>query len=1383
MDRETKRRQASLREAFRSFDLDMSGKIVKGDMLVLAKAKRFGKTGVGSWDPSKNERLVKRMSCDDEGKISQTEFIRYFLENWHGGMETMSNSDFDASVDNFLQIAAKAQRGDKKRRRTRLIELFEAFDLDNNSAVDSNEFFKLARAKRVGTANPEWTSEKNESFMQRVDTDKNGDVDQDEFVKYFNETWHGGMDLFSNSDFDETLDFLMTLPGKLGEHDEIESLPSSPERAPEPEPSRSISPTTRTARGDILREVFNAFDIDQGGTIGESELLQLGQARRQSGQASGEWTANRNRRLIARMTKDNGASGNITESEFVSYFDDILPGDNESFTRETDNFLKVANMCGSPVRGGGGGGGRRGSATSRTSSRQSSASRTERSRVPKLDVSSPVPSRSTQSPERTPREREAGLNGIFRMLDMDRTGSISKKYLAYVTSQALEKGEIGGSWSTNQNRNALDNLNYVRGAVAQHDFTYFFKSIWYGGLENLSDSDFDAAIASLRSISRKVQTEGVPSGVSSMSQNGRSPSKDRNSSKGGASASKEANLSDEERKFVREKNLRLREVFSLLDFGRRGDLYRVDLRVLGPLANTLLDYMNEEGVECVSSSTFLEMMGAAMSSDAEEFATQADDLDACAKASRKDKEAERRGRRTAKLERVFAAFDLDGSGSIERDELFELGKARRVAGQAHGSWTEEKNDRLVQKLDTDQDGKVCKDEFTSHFEQNLTFNEEEFDGTMSNFVLVAEQVHLAKSRARAARLLDMDPIERAKYEAESYTKDADIDIFKARQEECIREDARNSAEKIALDKAIKELLARQGREVAKEELTCTDIIEVKTKARTEDVVGEHQVAEQDQEKSVKVEANAAEDVEATIQATQRAHQAHKKVARTHQEAVDFVNLKGLAKAQRVQEIADLEELLRLARQAFGIAEQEFEVASIDESQKAENESAAREVLAMAKQAQADAEEAHRLAHADMVEKTKIEKEKHQEKKYEAHKHVLITDMAVEAIDSEKAAIKEMEEAIESALKYARMAVATRDDLDESKVECWVSVEEKRVRGDEQIAAFDWWDAESARQAHQKMQLSAAEKKEVLKKAELRADWEDRRSVFARNRNRDPHEIEVALETKESVAGEYATAKASADETKQTYQVNADKARDSTEVAKVTREEFECKVEPKRDQIEAQRAQAMERGMVAYKEFLMKAAQEISGSGNKVDQEALFAKIERAVAMAMKGVDIYSSIPEKSLRSAREPAPPSKYDDEDYMPPVPAVLTPQPRFIPADAAESDIPKPTSPKSHAKSVHPWKDEGADTPLAGPPASESPVSSPRNARDDRDSRLDQILSPAAEKQFDNDQDQGEFETLQMAHKFYKTGRADDGAVLLSTVTSAAAKAEFNKQYGTSY
>ena len=415
-------------------------------------------------------------------------------------------------------------------------------------------------------------------------------------------------------------------------------------------------------------------------------------------------------------------------------------GDNESFTRETDNFLKVANMCGSPVRGGGGGGGRRGSGTSRTSSRQSSASRTERSRVPKLDVSSPVPSRSMQSPERTPREREAGLSGIFRMLDMDRTGSISKKYLAYVTSQALEKGGIGGSWSTNQNRNALDNLHYVRGAVAQQDFTYFLKSTWYGGLENLSDSDFDAAIASLRSIARKVQTEGVPSGVSSMSQSGRSPSKERRSSKGSggsASASTDDKLSEEERKFVREKNLRLREVFSLLDFGRRGDLYRVDLRVLGPLAYALLDYMNEEGVECVSSSTFLEMMGAAMTSDAEEFATQADDLDARAKASRKDKEAERRGRRISKLERVFAAFDLDGSGSIERDELFELGKARRVAGQAHGSWTEEKNDRLVQKLDIDQDGKV------SEWIQLLSLSRSVSSSLSVNFALTKQNNNFA----------------------------------------------------------------------------------------------------------------------------------------------------------------------------------------------------------------------------------------------------------------------------------------------------------------------------------------------------------------------------------------------------------------------------------------------------------------------------------------------------------------------------------------------------------------------------------------------------------------------------------------------------------------
>ena len=53
--------------------------------------------------------------------------------------------------------------------------------------------------------------------------------------------------------------------------------------------------------------------------------------------------------------------------------------------------------------------------------------------------------------------------------------------------------------------------------------------------------------------------------------------------------------------------------------------------------------------------------------------------------------------RETALERVFRAFDLDGSGSISRPEMLSLGKARRRDG-ARSPWTEAKNKALVAKV-------------------------------------------------------------------------------------------------------------------------------------------------------------------------------------------------------------------------------------------------------------------------------------------------------------------------------------------------------------------------------------------------------------------------------------------------------------------------------------------------------------------------------------------------------------------------------------------------------------------------------------------------------------------------------------------------------------
>ena len=72
-----------------------------------------------------------------------------------------------------------------------------------------------------------------------------------------------------------------------------------------------------------------------------------------------------------------------------------------------------------------------------------------------------------------------------------------------------------------------------------------------------------------------------------------------------------------------------------------------------------------------------------------------------------------------KLLKVFGVFDLDGSGEIESSELLHLGKARRKLGQKGGEWSEEKNARLVKKMDVNGDGTVSGSEFAEFFNKAL----------------------------------------------------------------------------------------------------------------------------------------------------------------------------------------------------------------------------------------------------------------------------------------------------------------------------------------------------------------------------------------------------------------------------------------------------------------------------------------------------------------------------------------------------------------------------------------------------------------------------------------------------------------------------------------
>ena len=67
------------------------------------------------------------------------------------------------------------------------------------------------------------------------------------------------------------------------------------------------------------------------------------------------------------------------------------------------------------------------------------------------------------------------------------------------------------------------------------------------------------------------------------------------------------------------------------------------------------------------------------------------------------------------LKHVFAAFDVDGNGYVECDELMLLGAARQKLGHKQRDWTEAKNKELLRTLDKNLDGRIEEVEFVRGF--------------------------------------------------------------------------------------------------------------------------------------------------------------------------------------------------------------------------------------------------------------------------------------------------------------------------------------------------------------------------------------------------------------------------------------------------------------------------------------------------------------------------------------------------------------------------------------------------------------------------------------------------------------------------------------------
>jgi len=189
--------------------------------------------------------------------------------------------------------------------------VFGHFDSDNNGYIDGREFIALAHqlAKKM-VLDPRGRLSESDAraavyaIIKRIDVNCDGRVSFKEFE-----------------------DFVTAFEPK--KQDPMQG-----------DPLQGADALAGNARQDKLREVFKAFDINSDGTIGGDELLQLGQARRRLGQKQGEWTAEMNRRMLARM--DSDGDGRIVINEFVTFFDDLLPRDMHEFDNNIKQFMDVA---------------------------------------------------------------------------------------------------------------------------------------------------------------------------------------------------------------------------------------------------------------------------------------------------------------------------------------------------------------------------------------------------------------------------------------------------------------------------------------------------------------------------------------------------------------------------------------------------------------------------------------------------------------------------------------------------------------------------------------------------------------------------------------------------------------------------------------------------------------------------------------------------------------------------------------------------------------------------------------------------------------------------------------------------------------------------------
>lgn len=730
-----------LSRVFKLLDLEHRSYIGVKEIKFLGESLGDTQKHFSAWSAEKADKLLRTLDPSGERKIHQGTFVAHFervmtkdgdhnfsvsleqlracateykaqrlgaaLEVTEGipdstfaDVEVSSDSSFSTSPSPTASIVHRSQE---------LGKVFCLFDLDNSGAIDPEELMVLGiLRKELGHKMRVWTEERNSKMIAEMDRNADGLIQQEEFVEFYLK----GLSNQGDPAFMQTIN-------------EFHELVQCHYRVKREQQMASRTTAEGLDRERELRSIFRLFDLDKSGTVERSELMVLGKRRQELGQKARMWTEAKNQKMMNDM--DTDADGLVSESEFVRYFMTILHGMADRLFMKTINEFKELVRCG----------------------KSQAAVVMDRSITTSTTFSSFV-------------ERPRELKKVFRAFDMDKSGKLESKQLLILGKRRQELGQKTEAlriWTEEKNLEMIRRMDKDNDGVVD---TAEFVSYFLTGLADVTDRCFMKTMyefmALITSYARKSKRTKAKTDVSGM-----------------------ANLGE----ILIDRGRELRKVFKAFDIDRSGQIEFQELLILGQRRQelgqqctrlwteekiaTLLNEMDLDSNGTISEQEFVKHFLRNLSgiSDRSFMQTIYEFLDLVRgmKTRRSTPISEEHVTvakssidRRAQLIKVFVALDMDGSGSIELDELLLLGKQRtvlehtdrRTGALKSREWTRERNEEYANRMDKDGDRKVQQEEFVQHFLGALEpHNDNQFMQTIADFLALVKNQGVARKEKDA----------------------------------------------------------------------------------------------------------------------------------------------------------------------------------------------------------------------------------------------------------------------------------------------------------------------------------------------------------------------------------------------------------------------------------------------------------------------------------------------------------------------------------------------------------------------------------------------------------------------------------------------------------